>query len=281
MQDRGVLVTRVPADDSGQIDPDAIVDAVTDRTRLVVLGHASNVVGTLCPVGRIGPLLAGRSLLFCVDAAQTAGVEPIDMEAMGIDLLAFTGHKALYGPTGTGGLCLGPRAADRVRPLLFGGTGSASDRDRHPDFLPDRLEAGTLNAVGLAGLVAGIAFLQSRGLEAIRRHDRERTRQLIEGIRAIPGARLHGTGDPARQVAVVSFTLDGLPVDEVALLLEDRADVCCRVGLHCAPLAHRQIGTFPGGTVRLSPGAFTTGDEVDTVLRALRDLASSSKGART
>lgn len=280
MEDRGVAVTRVPADATGRVSPDALLAAVTDRTRLVVLQHASNVVGTLQPVAEVGQALRKRDLLFCVDAAQSAGESPIGMEALGIDLLAFTGHKALMGPAGTGGLCVGPRAVDRVRPLLHGGTGSASDRDRQPDFLPDRLEAGTLNTVGLAGLRACIAFIESRGLDAITRHDRDCTRQLIEGLRSIPGVRLHGPGDADLQVAVVSFTVRGLRSDQVESELERRAGVCCRVGLHCAPLAHRQIGTFPGGTIRFSPGVFTTPGEIETALDAVREIATHPEGVR-
>jgi cysteine desulfurase family protein len=278
LESRGVAVTRVPADARGVVDPGTVLAAVTDRTRLVVLAHATNVVGALCPVDAIGAALAARDVLFCVDAAQTAGTVPIDMAAMGIDLLAFTGHKGLLGPTGTGGLCLGPRAADRVRPLMQGGTGSASDRDRQPGFLPDRLEAGTLNAVGLAGLAAGIAFVAARGVDAIRRHEVALAARLIDGLRAIPGVRVQGPGDPAAQVAVVSFTIDGVPVHEVAMRLEERAGVCCRVGLHCAPLAHRLLGTFPAGTVRFSPGVFTTDSEIDTALVAVRAIAAEAAG---
>ncbi|HOI11991.1 MAG TPA: aminotransferase class V-fold PLP-dependent enzyme, partial [Myxococcota bacterium] len=171
-----------------------------------------------------------------------------------------------------------PRAADRVRPLMQGGTGSASDRDRQPGFLPDRLEAGTLNAVGLAGLAAGIAFVAARGVDAIRRHEVALAARLIDGLRAIPGVRVQGPGDPAAQVAVVSFTIDGVPVHEVAMRLEERAGVCCRVGLHCAPLAHRLLGTFPAGTVRFSPGVFTTDSEIDTALVAVRAIAAEAAG---
>ncbi len=279
LEGRGVAVTRVACAGDGALDPEDVARALSARTRLIVLSHASNVVGTLCPIAEIGRLAAAREILFCVDAAQSAGAVPIDMAAMGIDLLAFTGHKSLCGPQGTGGLCLGQRARGRLRPLLHGGTGSASDSDVHPGFLPDCFEAGTLNAVGLAGLGAGLAFVEARGLEAIRRHEVALGAQLIAGLRAIPGVGVLGTGDPARQTAVVSFNLAGWSCSEVAQALEERAGVCCRAGLHCAPLAHRQLGTFPGGAVRFSLGLSNTETEIATALDALRELAVQPKGS--
>jgi cysteine desulfurase family protein len=281
LEKRGVEVTRVPCGADGSLDPADVARAISARTRLIVLGHASNVVGTLCPIQEIGRQAASRELLFCVDAAQTAGACPIDMAAMGIDLLAFTGHKSLYGPQGTGGLCLGARARGRLRPLLYGGTGSVSDSDVHPEFLPDCFEAGTLNAVGLAGLAAGLAFVAERGVEAIRAHEVALTARLIAGLREIPGVRVRGTGDAGRQTAVVSFTVDGRSCSEVAQALEERAGICCRAGLHCAPLAHRQLGTFPAGAVRFSPGVFTTETEIATALAAVRDVAVQPEGGRS
>jgi cysteine desulfurase / selenocysteine lyase len=275
LEEQGVAVTRLPGGADGSLDPAEVAAALTPRTRLLVVGHASNVVGTLLPLAELGRLAAGRELLFCVDAAQTAGACPLDMGALGIDLLAFSGHKALLGPQGTGGLCLGPRARGRLRPLLYGGTGSLSDSDEQPDFLPDRFEAGTLNGVGLAGLCAGLEVVQRMGLPAIAAHGRALTAQLVEGLAALPGVRVLGTSDAARQIPVVSFVLQGWSCADVAAALEERAGVCCRAGLHCAPLAHRRLGTFPGGAVRLSPGIFTTGEELATALGALGELARS------
>ncbi len=281
LEGRGVSVTRVACAADGTLDPDDVARSISSSTRLVVLSHASNVVGTLCPIGAIGKLAREHEVLFCVDAAQSAGAHPIDMEAMGIDLLAFTGHKSLYGPQGTGGLCIGERARGRLRPLLYGGTGSASDSDLHPEFLPDCFEAGTLNAVGLAGLAAGLAFIEERSVESIRQHETALTARLIAGLRAIPGIGILGTADAARQTAVVSFNLDGWSCSEVASALEENAGICCRAGLHCAPLAHRQLGTFPEGAVRFSLGLFNTESDVTTALDALRELAAHPKGAQT
>ena len=281
LEGRGVAVTRVPCAGDGTLDPDDVARSITAQTKLIVLGHASNVVGTLCPIAEIGRLAEERGLLFCVDAAQSAGVCPIDLGAMRVDLLAFTGHKALYGPQGTGGLCIGERARGRLCPLMYGGTGSASDSDVHPEFLPDRFEAGTLNAVGLAGLAAGVSFVESRGLAAIRAREQSLTAQLIGGLQEIPQIHVLGPRDPERQTAIVSFNVEGWSCSEVAVALEERAGVCCRAGLHCAPLAHRQLGTFPEGTVRFSLGLFNEAGEITTVLDALREIVTRTKGDRS
>jgi cysteine desulfurase family protein len=278
LEGRGVSVTRVSCTADGTLDPDDVARAITSKTRLIVLGHASNVTGTVCPIDEIGRLTTKRDLLFCVDAAQTAGAHPIDVRAMHVDLLAFTGHKSLFGPQGTGGLCIGERARDRLRPLMYGGTGSDSDSDVHPDFLPDRFEAGTLNAVGLAGLCAGIAFVESQGLTSIRERERSLTRRLLDGLAQIPGAHVFGSRDADRQTAVVSCNLEGWNCSDVASALEERAEICCRSGLHCAPLAHRQLGTFPEGAVRFGLGLFNTEAEVDTALAVLHELAAQTKG---
>lgn len=280
LEGRGVAVTRLPCP-GGALDPAAVAGAITPRTRLVVLGHASNVTGALAPIAEVGELTRARGVLFCVDAAQSAGACDLDMQAMGIDVLAFTGHKSLYGPQGTGGLCIAKRARGKLRPLLHGGTGSASDSDVQPDFLPDAFEAGTLNAVGIAGLAAGLAFVEERTVAAIRQHEVALTARLLEGLRAIPGARVLGPGEAAARTAVVSFNLEGFRCSEVATVLEERAGICCRAGLHCAPLAHRQLGTFPEGSVRFSLGIFNTEPEIDAALDELRALAARPKGDRS
>jgi cysteine desulfurase/selenocysteine lyase len=278
LEERGVRVTRVPCANDGTLDPDDVLRSISQKTKLVVVSHASNVVGTLCPIDQIGRLARERGLLFLVDAAQTAGVYGIHPSSLGIDLLAFTGHKSLYGPPGSGGLCIGERARDKLRPLIYGGTGSASDSDVQPEFLPDRFEAGTLNSVGLAGLAAGLEFIQSRGLADILERERALTTRLLQGLQAIPRVRLHGTRDADRQAAIVSFNLDGWSCSELALLLEERAAICCRAGLHCAPMAHRQLGTFPEGSVRFSLGVFNQPAEIDTALDVLRELVAEPKG---
>jgi cysteine desulfurase family protein len=279
LQGRGVSVTRLPCAKDGWLDPSEVRKAILSKTKLIVLSHASNVVGTLCPIAEVGAIAERHGVLFCLDAAQSAGVCPLDMKAMQIDLLAFTGHKSLYGPQGTGGLCIGERAQGRLAPLLYGGTGSASDSDIQPEFLPDRYEAGTLNAIGLAGLSAGVAYIESQGVVSIREREQSLTARLLEGLEGISGITIYGPRRAQRQIGVVSFNLAGWSCSEVASALEERAEVFCRAGLQCAPLAHQQLGTFPTGTVRFSLGIFNNEDEIDTVLALLRELAAVRKGS--
>jgi cysteine desulfurase / selenocysteine lyase len=273
LQSRGVSVTRVPYDIDGAINPADIKKALTAKTKLVVLTHGSNVTGTLLPIEDVGLITEQHGALFCVDAAQTAGSYPIDMRAMRIDLLAFTGHKALYGPQGTGGLCIGRRARNRLTPLLYGGTGSSSYSDIQPDFLPDQFESGTLNGVGLAGLNEGISFVESQGIALIREREQKLTAKLLDGLREISGITLYGPSRADRRIAIVSFNIDGWSCSEVASEIEERAGICCRAGLHCAPVTHEQLGTFPLGTVRFSFGFYNKEEEIDSALKVLRELA--------
>jgi len=214
---------------------------------------------------------AGAKLL--VDAAQSAGAVPIDVPGMGIDLLAFTGHKGLLGPTGTGGLVVGEGV--ELDPLVRGGTGSRSEWEEQPDFLPDRFESGTVNGVGLAGLGAGVREVLSRGLDSIRAHERRLAGILLEGLSSIPKVKVYGPCDPDRRLALVSFTVEGRRVSDVGLRLDEESGILCRVGLHCAPMAHRTLGTFPEGTVRLAPGPFTTEEEVRAAVAAVARIAGS------
>ena len=209
-----------------------------------------------------------------MDAAQTAGVYPIDAEADCIDFLAFTGHKGLFGPTGTGGLYIGPRVPlEELKPLKRGGTGSRSELEEQPDFLPDKYESGTQNAAGLAGLEAGVRFILETGVEEIRRHEMELTALLLEGLSSLDRVRLYGPRDLSRRVGIVSFNIDGMEPSEVALALDEEFGIMCRPGLHCAPSAHRTIGTFPKGTVRFAPGFFNTREEGEKAIEAVKEIA--------
>jgi cysteine desulfurase/selenocysteine lyase len=273
----GVEVTVVQCSPEGLLDPAAVEAAIRPDTALVALNHASNVVGTLLPVAQVGAICRHGPLLL-VDAAQTGGAYPIDVQAEGIDLLAFTGHKALGGPMGTGGLILGERVDERqMEPLVRGGTGSNSEREVQPDFLPDMFESGTPNAVGLAGLAAGVRWVLARGVDAIRAHEVALTRQLIGGLRAIPGVTVYGTLDAELQTATVSFNVAGMAPSEVGLRLDDEYGILCRVGLHCAPAAHRTLGTFPDGTVRFGLSGFDTSEEVEAALAAVEKLAREAQ----
>lgn len=274
LEPRGVSVTVAPCRPDGSLDAAGIEACVTPATRLIVINHASNVCGTVLPLREIGTRARSRGVPLLVDAAQTAGVWPIDMEADQIDLLAFCGHKGLLGPTGTGGLAINESFdIDRLPPLIQGGTGSRSEQDVQPDFLPDKYEAGTPNIVGLAGLAASVRYVLARGAEAIRRHEQGLAARLIAGLRNIPGVQVYGTGDATRQVAVVSFNIAGRTCAELASALEQEFGVLCRPGLHCAPVAHRTLGTLPSGTIRFAPGLFTTADEIDRALDAVRRVA--------
>jgi selenocysteine lyase/cysteine desulfurase len=208
-----------------------------------------------------------------VDAAQTAGVIPIDVESVGIDLLAFTGHKGLYGPPGTGGLIIGDRVDVReMEPLVRGGTGSNSEFEEQPGALPDRFESGTPNGSGIAGLGAGVRFVLGKGVDEIRAHEAELTRTLVAGLSAIPGVCVYGPDDARHRTAVVSFTVPARQVSEIGLRLEEEFGVLCRVGLHCAPAMHRILGTFPEGTVRFAPGIFTAESDIQAALWGIQRI---------
>jgi len=270
VRSRGILLDIVRNDEAGRVDLQRLGEALAAGPRLVVVNHASNVTGAVAPLIEIGSMVKDAGSLFLVDAAQSAGVLPVDVEGSRIDLLAFTGHKGLLGPQGTGGLWV--REGVEVEPVYRGGTGSNSELEEQPSFYPDRLESGTQNAVGLAGLHAGVEFIRKRGADVIREHERNLARRLLEGLNQLSGMRIYGPGADEDRTSVVSFTIEGMDPSEVGFLLDEAFGVLARVGLHCAPGAHRTIGTYPTGTVRLSPGCFTTGDEVDKVVEACRYL---------
>jgi cysteine desulfurase / selenocysteine lyase len=276
LENEGVRLTVVPCESDGRLELEAMRRAITPGTRLVVITHASNVTGTILPVEDIAGIAHQAGALLLVDAAQTAGVIPIDQAAMGIDLLAFTGHKGLQGPPGTGGLVIGDGVKiDELSPLVRGGTGSRSEFEAQPDMLPDKFESGTPNGVGIAGLGAGVRWLAARGLESIRAHEAELTDALIQGLLDIPGVSIYGPRSSTLMTAVVSCRIAGLQVSQAGLQLDDDFGVLCRVGLHCSPAAHKTIGTFSEGTIRLAPGIFTTLDDIHQVITAVRHLAQN------
>ena len=277
LEREGVELSVIACAGDGSLDPAQVLGALRDNTRLVALTHASNVCGTLLPIAAVGKGLraSGRpDVRLLVDSAASAGIVPIDIERDAVDLLAFTGHKSLLGPTGTGGLILGSRVApDAVRPLKCGGTGSFSEHEEQPPFLPDALESGTLNVVGLAGLDAGIGWLRAQDAVDIQKRHARNARLLIDGLSTIPGLRLHGPRDLAQRIDIVSFELDGVSPSEAGFALDDEFGIQCRVGLHCAPAAHRTLGTFPQGTIRFSPGPFTTAGDLEYAIDAIGIIA--------
>lgn len=274
LERQGVEVTVVACSPEGFLNPAELAAAIRPNTVMIALNHASNVTGTRLPVAEAGRIARNRDLLLLVDAAQTGGAYPLDMEAAQIDLLAFTGHKSLQGPMGTGGLIISQRVnLDRFKPLKRGGTGSRSEREEQPEFLPDLAESGTPNTVGLAGLAAGVRWVLGQGVESIRTHELSLTQQLLDGLVAIPGVTVYGGREAAGQTATVSFNIAGMAPSEVGLRLDEEYGILCRVGLHCAPAAHKTLGTFPVGTVRFGLGPFNTAAEVACSLEAVRQLA--------
>lgn len=280
LEQRGVIALHVVCcDGAGRLDPQRLEEALrTHRPRLVAAVHASNVTGSVIPLRTVGGICRAAGALLLLDAAQSAGALPIDVVADRVDLLAFTGHKSLFGPQGTGGLWA--REGIDPEPLVRGGTGSNSELEEQPEFWPDRLESGTPNAVGLAGLLAGLQFIAAEGVAAIQTREAALVRRLLAGLAEIPGLRTYGPDHAEERTPVVSVTFDGLFPSEAGFLLEEGFDVLTRVGLHCAPAAHRTIGTYPQGTVRLTPGYFTTVKEVDTAIAGCRYLAAKKGGAR-
>lgn len=272
MVQRGVEATFVRPDGEGYVDPQAIRGAIRPSTKLVVVNHASNVIGVVQNLEAIGAICREAGVVFAVDAAQTAGVIPIDMAAWGISFVAFTGHKGLFGPTGTGGLCVADDA--EITGTVWGGTGVRSAHPFHLEEYPYRLEAGTLNLLGIAGMAAGLDWIESRGQAAILAHELKLLERFQEGIREIKGLTIHGTTQLDHRVAVCSITVDGYDPSDVGTILDVDFDILTRTGLQCAPLIHEHMGTSPRGTVRFSIGPFNTEDHIDRAVLGLKTIAA-------
>jgi len=273
----GIRLSVVPCSSQGDLDPVDAAKAIHKNTKAIFVTHSSNVTGTIMPVADLASIARERDVLLCVDAAQTAGSVPIQVDSMGIDILFFTGHKSLYGPQGTGGMYIRKGLDKLIEPLERGGTGSRSEFEEQPDFMPDRFECGTPNAIGIAGLGAGVRHVTEIGIDNIRKKEMQLTGLFMEGLRAIGGVTVCGHHDPAKKTAVTSFVIDGLETSDISFLLDERFGIMTRPGLHCAPSAHRTIGTFPGGTVRCSFGMFTTEEEIYSVLRAIEAIIAENK----
>jgi cysteine desulfurase family protein len=271
----GCEITHVDADpDTGRITAAQIDDAIRDDTRLVAVVHGSNVTGTLQPIAEIGAACRRRGVPLLVDAAQTLGHLPVDVERDAIDLLAFPGHKGLLGPLGTGGLYIRPGLETQIDPLREGGTGSISEQDVQPEFLPDTYEPGSPNAIGIAGLAAGARWILERGVETLRAHEVSLVRILMDRLAAAPGIRVLGPAAAEARCGVVAVTVDGLAPEEVSTTLERDFGVLTRSGLHCAPGVHRTMGTTGGGATRLSVGPFITADDVRHAADALLKIGT-------
>jgi cysteine desulfurase family protein len=271
LQDLGVEHTVVECSKEGRLQVGDLEKSLRPNTRLICVNHASNVTGTIQAIDEIGKLAAEKGIPFMVDCAQTAGVVPIDVQKSKIDLLAFAGHKGLYGPPGTGGLYIGKGI--ELQTLKEGGTGSKSELLTQPEELPERFESGTPNTSGLAGLGAGVKFIMSTGIDKIRQHEQELTQQILDGLKQIEGITLYGTNNLQERTGVVAINMSKRESVELGYVLDQVFDIAARGGLHCAPLAHRTLGTLETGVLRLSPGYFNTSEEVEKLLEALQAIA--------
>lgn len=272
LESRGVELTVVQCQPDGMVDSEQFRAALRPQTRLIATLHGSNVMGTLLPIEDIAAVGREAGVPYLVDASQTAGALPIDVLEFGLDVVAVTGHKSLLGPTGTGGLYV--RDGLELPPLTRGGTGSRSDHETQPDFMPDSLESGTLNVAGLAGLAAGMEYLLDSGVETVSAHERLLVGRFISGAAGIDGITVYGPESIDDRCGVLSFNVAELTSSEVGTLLDQRYGIMSRVGLHCAPGAHRTMGTFPTGTVRFGFSPFNTVEEIDTALGGLADIAA-------
>jgi cysteine desulfurase / selenocysteine lyase len=268
-----IELTRISADGSGTIQPDAIRAAITSKTRMVAITHASNVLGTVQPIAQIGEVCrqASDAILFLVDAAQTAGVVPIDVQAQLIDLMAAPGHKCLYGPTGTGFLYVSPRV--KLRPWREGGTGGDSSTPTQPKDFPYFLEGGTPNVLGIVGMIAGLDYVEAETPDRIRVHEVALCDRLRESLLEHGKFEFYGHLDPVQRVGTLSIRLPDLPAPDLGGILDQAFDIAIRPGLHCSPYIHRSLGTFPEGTVRISPGPFSSSDDIDQLAEALKEIS--------
>ena len=275
----GVEVDHVPFDGRGFVDPEAVRARFRKNTKVVAVNHASNVIGTVQPIGEIGRLCRERGIRLVVDASQTAGKIPIDVQAMAIDVLCFTGHKSLMGPTGIGGMYVADGV--EIRRTRAGGTGVRSAQRAHLDEYPWRMEYGTPNVSGIAGLHAGVQWLERQGLRAVEAHEMTLMRRLVEGLGRIPGVTMYCQDDLANHIAVMLFNVDGLEAGDVGTMLDVDHSIACRTGLHCAPMVHEQLGTDKvHGGVRFGIGPFNTEAHIDAAIAAVAQVAVARATAR-
>lgn len=272
-----ITFSRIPCDAEGALHLDALPQLVRPNTKAIIMTHASNVCGTVQPLAEVGSFCQKHGLRFIVDSAQSAGILPLNMQELHIDALAFTGHKGLLAPQGIGGLLLREDIIDEISPLIVGGTGSLSHTERTPRFLPDKFEAGTLNLPGIAGLQAALTWLKQQGIDKIRTHELTLTQQFLDGLRQLEAQgllRIVGKRDCNDRLGVVSIATEKMDIAELAFILADKYAIATRVGLHCAPHAHKTLGTYPTGTLRFSFGWHNTAAEVSTTLHALSEVLS-------
>lgn len=270
---QGVEVTVVQVNPDGTLIPESIEKALKKNTRMIVMIHASNVTGDIMPVAEVGNIASSNGIIFCLDAAQSAGVINIDVSKLNIDILCFTGHKSLFGPMGTGGIYIKKGLEKEIKPLLCGGTGSRSEFEEQPDFMPDKFESGTLNVIGIAGLAAGISFINNTGIDAIRKREDQLTGMFMDGIKNIEGLKIYGNQLNRNRTSAVAFNFERINSSEASLFFEEYYGILSRSGLHCAPSAHKTVGSFPGGANRFSFSYFNTEQQIETGINAVRKIS--------
>lgn len=276
LSSREAIFDRIPCDENGKLIVSEIERLIRPNTKLIIILHASNVCGVIEPIEEVGFIAKKHGIKFFVDCAQTAGVLPISMRQMNIDAVMFTGHKGLYGPQGVGGFVLTDEMAEVIEPIISGGTGSLSLSEEIPQFMPDKFEAGTLNIPGIIGLNEGVKFIKQTGINNIRNHEIELIDRLINGIKKEPALKEHlsivGGDDSKDRVGVISVKTHGIDEAQVCDILSNEYNIATRVGMHCAPSAHKVLGTSEGGTLRFSVSFFTTKKDIDDTINALKEI---------
>ena len=274
MEKLGVEFDAVPCDEEGGVTADDFRAYIKENTKAIITTHASNVCGTIIPIEEIGALCKEKGLVYAVDTAQTAGILNIDMQKANIDFLAFTGHKGLLGPQGIGGFIASDKLEGLIDPVISGGTGSLSDSEEMPDFLPDRFESGTLNLPGIIGLHQALVYLKEAGIDNMRKEKMEITKYFLDQVKEIDGVKVAGKKTVEGRLGVVSIDFEGFDNSIVSFYLSSKYKIMTRVGMHCAPRAHKTLKTFPQGTVRFSFSHFNTKEEVDVCIDAIKTILS-------
>lgn len=274
MEKLGVEFDAVPCDEEGGVTADDFRAYIKENTKAIITTHASNVCGTIIPIEEIGALCKEKGLVYAVDTAQTAGILNIDMQKANIDFLAFTGHKGLLGPQGIGGFIASDKLEGLIDPVISGGTGSLSDSEEIPDFLPDRFESGTLNLPGIIGLHQALVYLKEAGIDNMRNEKMEITKYFLDQVKEIEGVKVAGKKTVEGRLGVVSIDFEGFDNSIVSFYLSSKYKIMTRVGMHCAPRAHKTLKTFPQGTVRFSFSHFNTKEEVDVCIDSIKTILS-------
>lgn len=276
LEKMGVEYDLIPADERGNIDPHMIETLIRSETKAVIMLHASNVCGTIMPIEEAGMICRKHGIYFAVDTAQSAGTIDVNMEKCSIDFLGFTGHKGLLGPQGIGGFIVSEKLAGVMIPLIAGGTGSQSDSLEQPDYLPDKYESGTMNLPGIIGLHAALTYLKDTGIETLCQKKMELTEYFLEKLETVSRVKVIGEQGIRNRTAVVSVNLEGIDNAVAAFELEQKYGIMTRVGLHCAPMAHRSLDTYPQGTIRFAFGEWNTKEEIDVCIQALKEICEQA-----